>query len=72
MTTGLFTDFGRLRRVFRDPFSTAGPVNNPPDPRRGEIGPPPLQAPHSTPLRSVACCALRCGGPISSPFQLHP
>ncbi len=29
MTTGLFTDSGLLRRVFRDPFSTAGPVNNP-------------------------------------------
>ena len=48
------------------------PVNNPPPPRRGEFGQPPLQAPHSTALRFVACCALRSGCPNSSPFPLHP
>ena len=61
MTTGLFTDSGRLRRVFRDPFSTAGPVNNPPHPpaRRIWAASAPGSALHFATLRCVLRLALR-------------
>jgi hypothetical protein len=61
MTTGLFTDSGRLRQVFRDPFSTVGPVNNPPNPpaRRIWAASAPGSALHSATLRCVLRLALR-------------
>jgi len=57
MTTGLFTDSGRLRRVFRDPFSTAGPVNNPP-PGAANLGS--LRSRLRTPLRYASLRAAPC------------
>lgn len=78
MTTGLFTDSGRLRRVFNDPFSTAGPVNNPPHPppaRRIWEASAPGSALHSATLRCVLRLALRLPKfeslPTSSLIQ-HP
>jgi hypothetical protein len=61
MTTGLFTDSGRLRRVFQDPFSTAGPVNYPPHPpaRRIWAAAAPDSALHYPTLGCVLRLALR-------------